>query len=188
MIFNSVFLPFLITTSFAPSGDPTAATCSPDLKIPKSNHTVRVRMIDTTSPVYGLPLSLFIEPPTEGFDTLSAPAYYFLIEHESGRKVLLNLGVRIDPHNLAPIMANTIAKQKWTVKADKGVRQILEENGVKGKDMDAIIWSRTCSHFFFCSNCRTDTTRYPLQPHRRPITFQSTTSASSDITTHPPSS
>ena len=116
MIFDSVFLPFLITTSFASSGDPTAATCSPDLKIPKSNHTFRVQIIDTTSPVYGLPLSLFIEPPTEGFDTLSVPAYYFLIEHESSRKVLLNLGVRTDPHNLALIMANTIAAQKWTVK------------------------------------------------------------------------
>ncbi len=141
-IITSLFLVNHVSTTNA-----NTRSSLPPLNIPYSRHSVRVRIIDTTSVVDGLPLSLFIEPQIQGFSTLSAPAYSFLIEYASSRKVLFDLGVRTDPQNLAPIMANTITAQNWTVKADEEVRQILEENGVQALSIEAIIWSRMYSPY-----------------------------------------
>jgi hypothetical protein len=127
---------------------PAFSPAAPNLGIPQTNSTLSVRIIDTTSFIHGIPLNIFVEPLIEGFTTLAAPAYSFLIEHPSGRKLLFDLGVRTDSHNLAPIMANTIATQNWTVTAQKGVRQILEENGVNATDIEGIVWSRKC-----CADC-----------------------------------
>ena len=87
--------------------DPNAAGL-PDLHIPQSKSTVSVRIIDKTSLVQGIPLSIFLEPQIEGFTSLKAPAYSFLIEHASGRKVVFDLGVRADPLNLAPFWSDRI--------------------------------------------------------------------------------
>jgi len=113
----------------------------PDLKIPPSDSKVDVRIINTTSDVAGISLEGFVTPQIPGFFTLSCPVYAFLIEHPSGRKILFDLGVRKDWQNLAPRVYNMIKDFGWKVAVEKGVREQLEEHGINGKDIEAIIWS-----------------------------------------------
>lgn len=112
----------------------------PDLQIPPSTSTVKVRIIDTTSKVANMPLAPFIAPITPGFTHLTCPAYAFLIEHPSCT-ILFDLGIRKDVENMAPIITAMAAQYHVSISVEKDVRQILEENGVKGESIDAIIWS-----------------------------------------------
>jgi glyoxylase-like metal-dependent hydrolase (beta-lactamase superfamily II) len=113
----------------------------PNLNIPYSNTTVRVRIIDTTSHISGIPLAPFVRPSIAGFKTLSCPAYSFLIEHPSNRKLLFDLGVRKDIANFSPRIRNRIMNGGWEVSVKQGVREQLEEHGVNAKDIEGIIWS-----------------------------------------------
>ncbi|KAH7323593.1 beta-lactamase-like protein [Rhexocercosporidium sp. MPI-PUGE-AT-0058] len=114
---------------------------APDLKIPTSDTTVKVRIIDTTSQIDGIPLEPFVTPQIKGFTHLSCPAFSFLIEHPSKRSLLFDLGVRKDTENLAPRIVDRIKKGGWSVTVKQGVREILETNGVDGKSIEGIIWS-----------------------------------------------
>lgn len=112
-----------------------------DLKVPSSSTIVQVRILDTTSHIAGIPLAPFVSPEFKGFTHLSCPAYSFLIEHPSNRKLLFDLGVRKDPENFAPRIRNRIKNGGWKVTVKQGVREQLEHNGVNGKDIEGIIWS-----------------------------------------------
>jgi len=89
----------------------------------------------------GMPSNFFFEPEIKGFDTLDPTAFSFLIEHPaSSRKLLWDLGVRKDWQDLAPGIAKAIKDRGWKVTVEKGVAEILEEGGVKPKDINSIIW------------------------------------------------
>lgn len=114
---------------------------APALNIPESNAIVKVHIINTTSRIKDVPSSLFFGPDVKGFHFMDCPAYSFLIDHAiSGQKFLFDLGVRKDWENLAPVLANHIKEEKWQIKVEKGVAEILEEGGVKPKDINGIIW------------------------------------------------
>lgn len=113
----------------------------PDLKIPASSQTVQVRIINTTSRIQGIPTDRFFIPEVKGFPSLDCPAYSFLIEHSSGRRLLFDLGISKDWQNYAPKISNMIKNLGWKVTVEKDVREILEENGVSTKGIEAIIWS-----------------------------------------------
>jgi glyoxylase-like metal-dependent hydrolase (beta-lactamase superfamily II) len=114
---------------------------APDLKIPPSKTTVSVRIIDTTSHISGIEVAPFISPAIKGFTHLDCPAYSFLIEHPSGRKLLFDLGVRKDFENLVPALSNVIESNGWKISVKQGVRDQLEEHGVNGSDIEGVIWS-----------------------------------------------
>lgn len=117
------------------------AVAAPDLHIPSSSTTVSVRIINTTARITNIPFDYFTTPHIKGLDTLSCPAYSFLIEHPSSRKLLFDLGVRRDHENLPPVIANRMREEKWGCETQKDVREILEENGVCPDDIEGIIWS-----------------------------------------------
>ena len=117
------------------------ALAAPDLHIPPSDATVSVRIINTTLHITNMPVDLFVTPHIQGHDTLSCPAYSFLIEHPSSRKLLFDLGVRKDPENLAPVIISRIRQENWGCATEKDVREILEEGGVALDDIEGIIWS-----------------------------------------------
>lgn len=125
----------------------------PDLKIPSTQNTVSVRIIDTTSHIQGILVSLFVSPQIEGHTYLDCPAYSFLVEHPSGRKLLFDLGVRKDPENFAPVLRNRIKNGGWSVTVKKGVREQLEDHGVSGSDIEAIVWSHWHWDHSKLSNC-----------------------------------
>jgi glyoxylase-like metal-dependent hydrolase (beta-lactamase superfamily II) len=100
-----------------------------------------VRIIDTTSRIQGIPIDGFMQPQIKGFKYLDCPAFSFLIEHPSSRNLLFDLGVRKDTENFSPRIVSRITEGGWKVTVEKGVREQLEENGVKGENIEAIIWS-----------------------------------------------
>lgn len=120
---------------------PPTAEDAPALNIPESNATVNVHIINSTSRIKGVPSSLFFGPDISGNHFMDCPAYSFLIEHAaSGQKFLFDLGVRKDWENLVPTLANHIKQEKWQINVEKGVAEILEEGGIKPKDINGIIW------------------------------------------------
>lgn len=72
---------------------------------------------------------------------MDCPSFSFLIEHESGRKLVFDLGVRKDYWNLSDYLVERKRTRGFKADVKQGVREILEENGVQGKDIEAIIWS-----------------------------------------------
>ena len=114
---------------------------APSLNIPDSKSVVNVHIINTTSRVKDIPYSVFMTPSYKGLNTLDAPAFSFLIEHQSsGRKLLFDLGIRKDWENLPPSIVKRIEDGGWTVTVQKGVAEILQAGGVAPKDIEAIIW------------------------------------------------
>ena len=117
------------------------ANDSPRLSIPSSGSTVNVHIINTTSRIQNIPLSVFVEPPIKSHDYLDCPAFSFLIEHPTnGRKLLFDLGVRKDWKNLSPRIADRIRGGGWQVSVEKDVAEILQEGGVKLGEINEIIW------------------------------------------------
>ncbi|KAJ9664946.1 hypothetical protein H2201_004998 [Coniosporium apollinis] len=112
----------------------------PALNIPASSSTVSVSVIDSTTRL-DFPISLLLQPHIKGHDRLICPSYSFLIQHPDGKTLLFDLGMRKDWENLAPRIVKRIRTEDWTVKAEKNVADILQENGFKLKDISAIIWS-----------------------------------------------
>jgi glyoxylase-like metal-dependent hydrolase (beta-lactamase superfamily II) len=76
-----------------------------------------------------------------GKTRMTGPAYSFLIEHSTGQKVLFDLSTRKDWENLSPMIIDRVKGGNWKVVRGRSVVEILEENGIKGGDIDAIIWS-----------------------------------------------
>jgi hypothetical protein len=77
-----------------------------------------------------------------GFELCNCPSYSFLIEHQSGRKLLFDLGVRKDWENQAPSVVKLIKDAKCGMRVDKDVYDILAENGDDPNAIEAIFWSR----------------------------------------------
>jgi hypothetical protein len=117
----------------------------PDLKIPSSNNTVTVRVIDSTAFGKG-PAKLVFSPRIPGHETMEFPCFSFLISNEAKNKhVLFDIGIRKDYWNLAPAVASRITGDNPLFKVDveKNVADILDEGavGVSSKDIDSVIWS-----------------------------------------------
>jgi hypothetical protein len=86
----------------------------PDLKLPSSNNTCTVRVIDTTANGKG-PAKLILSPHIPGHDNLEFPCFSFLISHEEKKKhVLFDIGIRKDYWNLAPVVRSSTALFCWS--------------------------------------------------------------------------
>lgn len=116
-----------------------------DLRIPSSDATVQVSIIDTTSYIRGIKGSAFLENSIPAFEGLNCPAYSFLIQHPSGRKFLFDLGVRKHWHDLAPNLVKRLKSTGWDITVQKDVDEILKDEGIGPEEINGIIWSH--SHF-----------------------------------------
>lgn len=77
----------------------------PNLKIPSSNNTCTVRVIDSTASGKG-PAKLILSPHIPGHDNLEFPCFSFLISHEAkGKNILFDIGIRKDYWNLSPVVS-----------------------------------------------------------------------------------
>ncbi|KAH6988495.1 beta-lactamase-like protein [Ilyonectria destructans] len=111
----------------------------PPFRVPASAEVVGVRILDTDTRIVA-PLDM-VDRTIKGNESLDCPTYPFLIEHKSGRKILFDLGVRKDLENMAPVIRDYFSKSDTTATIKKGVRELLEEHNVSGKDIEAIVWS-----------------------------------------------
>jgi hypothetical protein len=115
-------------------------TAKPDLTLPLGSTAVSVKLIN---PVNFGPaiLKRFMAPDVPGLETFpTSPSLSFLIEHPSGRKLVWDLGIRKDYANYAPKIAEYIPTTKYDINVTKSMIEILEENGVSGNDVEAVIW------------------------------------------------
>ncbi|KAI1465820.1 beta-lactamase-like protein [Daldinia caldariorum] len=123
----------------------------PELNIPASTSTVDVSILNTTGTILGLSLSNFVEPKVEGHDYIAAPCYAFLIQHPvSKRTLVFDLGIRKDLWNLPQKTQDLYNSMGVTITVPKGVREILDEQGVDTKNIEAVVWSH--SHFDHTGN------------------------------------
>ena len=118
------------------------------ISLPSGSKTVDVQIIDSTSRLINAPTSVFVQPDIKGFETFNAPAYCFLITHTDSagkkRQVVFDLGVRKDWNNLYSGILETLEdwrkKSGFELKVDKDVSEILTDDGVDLKDIEAVIW------------------------------------------------
>ncbi|KAI0850371.1 beta-lactamase-like protein [Daldinia vernicosa] len=123
----------------------------PDLNIPASTSTVNVSILNTSGTIRGLSPSFFFGPTIEGHEYLAGPCYAFLIQHPvSKRTLVFDLGIRKDLENLPPATLKTFESQGVNIIVPKHVREILDEQGVDTKSIEAVIWSH--SHFDHTGN------------------------------------
>lgn len=115
--------------------------------------TVDVSIIDTTTKLTNIPWSFLMKPPIVGHErSKDLPALSFLIEHASGRRVLFDLGTRKDFMQIdAPISAR-VKNLGWQPSAEKNVIEILEENNIPGKSIEALIWRCSLPPFLWACN------------------------------------
>lgn len=91
-------------------------------------------------------LKRFMTPQVPGLDTFARnPAFSFLLEHSSGRKLVFDLGIRKDYQNYAPKIANYIPTTGYNIEVTHNVADILQEHGIAPKEIEAVIW-RCVSH------------------------------------------
>ena len=108
--------------------------------VPKSTETVKVSIIDSTTRLFNISTEILFQPPIPGYELLEGPSFSFLIEHKSGMKYIFDLAVRKDWSNFAPALVKTLKDYAFEITVEKGVREVLEEDGIEGKDINGIIW------------------------------------------------
>lgn len=116
-----------------------AASRTP-VEIPPGEVELTVRMIN---PVNFGPAVIrrFMEPPVPGVEKKRpGPVLTFLLEHPSGKRLVFDLGIRKDYENYAPTIAEYIPTTNYDIQVTKNVVDILEESGIPGASIDAVIW------------------------------------------------
>ncbi|RDL29819.1 Uncharacterized protein BP5553_10684 [Venustampulla echinocandica] len=119
------------------------AASHPKFKIPPGQSIAAIKLINAVN--FG-PATLkgMMGPPIPHVLTFGAdlvPSLSFLLEHSSGRRLVWDLGIRKDWHNHAPKIAEYIPTRNYTIEVTKNVIDVLEENGIKGSSVEAVIWS-----------------------------------------------
>ncbi|KAF2144849.1 uncharacterized protein K452DRAFT_221833 [Aplosporella prunicola CBS 121167] len=119
---------------------------APELHIPPSSATASVSVIDTGARA-DLPITHFLTPTIATKTRLTGPAYAFLITHcASSRRVVFDLSIRPDVHNLAPALVARIQDpgNGWRVTPPPrhgNVADVLRGGGVDLGSVQAVIWS-----------------------------------------------
>ncbi|XXG93820.1 hypothetical protein Hte_000069 [Hypoxylon texense] len=114
----------------------------PELNIPPSTSTVNVSIINTTGTIRGLDPQRFFEPKIPGHDYLAAPIYSFLIQHPTlNRTIVFDLGLRKDYWNWPPHFVQGLKANGAVLDVPKDVRDVLDENGIDAKSIEAVVWS-----------------------------------------------
>ena len=106
---------------------------APDLDLPRSSKTVRVRAVDTTTRMV-CTSDAFVEPVLKGHETLNFRTLAFLIEHEgpSGtERVLFDAGSRKDFWNGSPKTQEMIKACAPGMEVEYNVEEILVASGLE---------------------------------------------------------
>ncbi|KAI1087706.1 beta-lactamase-like protein [Rostrohypoxylon terebratum] len=115
---------------------------APNLNIPASTSIVDVSIINTEQTIRGLHPGRFISPSIPGHDYLGAPIYSFLIKHPVlNRSLVFDLGLRKDIWNWPPVLIEEFKNANVNIIVPKHIREILDDNGVDTKSLEAVVWS-----------------------------------------------
>lgn len=148
----------LPSPEFLPTIDPNMSaeivpTAPPDLAIPESQHTVRVRAIDTTTRLV-CDAHAFVEPPIAGHEKINMKTMCFLLEREGPdglERVLFDCGSRKEYWEGSPQACRMIGGHVPSLEVEFGVDEILSKGGVPlqslGKVQPYIIPGRDSDKF-----------------------------------------
>lgn len=82
-----------------------------------------------------------MKPEMPGMNILPAlPTWSFLVEHDSGRKLLFDLGIPVDWEDMAPSVVKRLKTNGWGVNVQKPSVDLLKEGGVEPTEIEAIVW------------------------------------------------
>ncbi|KAJ9602700.1 hypothetical protein H2200_012894 [Cladophialophora chaetospira] len=113
------------------------------VQIPKGSVTITTKILDLTT-ISGSSANNLYYPPIPGVERVRpVPSLSFLLEHPSGKKLLFELGVPKDIAVLGSEVADRLKKVGHRIEVEKDVVEVLEENGIKRGEIDAVIWSQT---------------------------------------------
>ena len=113
------------------------------LKLPKSQSTVSVSIVNTTAWARKIPCRNLFYPRYKGLETFDLCSYAFLVTHNNGaskRQLLFDLGIRRDWTNLVPDMVQKFENWGADIQVQKDVSEILIEHDVDLNGIEAIIW------------------------------------------------
>ncbi|OAA58263.1 Beta-lactamase-like protein [Cordyceps fumosorosea ARSEF 2679] len=117
---------------------------APPVALPASNSTVIVRAIDTETKMLGN-ADAFVQPAIPGHEMLNFTTMCFLLEHrdESGAAeyVLFDCGLRSDVWNTTPDIQHMIKTFIPGMDVNRGVDEILTDNGFNLSNLRAMVWS-----------------------------------------------
>lgn len=68
------------------------------------------------------------------------PTWSFLVESDTGKKALFDLGVPPDWETFAPAVTKRLKTNGWEVHADKHVVDILKDHQVDASSINSIVW------------------------------------------------
>jgi glyoxylase-like metal-dependent hydrolase (beta-lactamase superfamily II) len=114
---------------------------NPACIVPASSTTVKVSLINAVN--FGpAQIHRFMAPPVPGLEQFrTSPSFSFLVEHPSGRKLVFDLGIRKDHQNYSKKIAEYLPTTNYDIQVSKNVVEILQEQGVKPNEIEAVIWS-----------------------------------------------
>lgn len=113
----------------------------PEFHIPASPNTVNVRIIDSTTRIGKLALEFLMVPPMNGMQYMpTIPSWSFLIEHESGKQLIFDLGIPKGWRKMAPVVVKSLESHGWDIDVDKEVIDILSDHGLAADEISGVIW------------------------------------------------
>ncbi|RDW59679.1 hypothetical protein BP6252_12766 [Coleophoma cylindrospora] len=121
------------------------------ITVPASDSIVRVRAVDTTLKLLCNTYP-FLKPVIAGHEQINFSVVAFLVENKAlGKTALFDVGGRKDYWNYSPSWIARLRRSVVGIRCDKTIDEVLIENGVDTKDIDAVIWSHW--HFDHIGDC-----------------------------------
>jgi glyoxylase-like metal-dependent hydrolase (beta-lactamase superfamily II) len=120
--------------------DDIASKQHPSLSLPKSDISVRVSIINTTTDIV-CPSSGFVRPVLKGHEYLNLPTFCFHITHPSGKQIMFDLGSRKDYWNFSPSTFDTIKAIIPGLDIKKNIDEVLRDGGVDLNNISSLVWS-----------------------------------------------
>ncbi|KAH7135286.1 beta-lactamase-like protein [Dendryphion nanum] len=111
------------------------------VQVPRGDVAIQVSLIN---PVNFGPAQIhrFMAPPVPGLETFkTSPSFSFFIQHPSGRSLVFDLGIRKDHQNYSKKIADYLPTTKYDIQVSKNVVEIIEEQGIRSENIEAVIWS-----------------------------------------------
>lgn len=118
-----------------------------DFSIPDSSATVSVSAFNVVNPGVALgPASVLWVPVLPGHEEFELPIYAFLVEHNSSQdaggstRLMFDLGIRQDPLNFAPALAELFKDGEFVVNNITGITERLTAGGIALESIETVIW------------------------------------------------
>lgn len=114
---------------------------NPSLSLPKSDSTVEVRIVNTTTDIV-VPAKAFVQPVQKGHEYMNMPTFAFLVKNNKlGKTLMFDLGSRKDWWNHSPAAHGSIKNGIPGLNVTKSINEVLREGGEDDSKVAAVVWS-----------------------------------------------